>query len=420
MPSLEKAKIYEISAGDSPRTLDSGVEVQFNPESLSISLSNRIEGGRSAGRQTRQFVGSSSNTFSLDLEFDSADEGTTDNPVSVLEKTSVLDKFIQPKRTRGRRREQPAKLRFHWGHMIIDGVVENIDIELDHFAHNGYPLHAKVTIKIKEQKIEFQFAERGGGDAQGAGGDSEQVAQAMQGELPSEAASRLGLDPSNWRGLGFDAGLDLSLEAGLELSFDAELSASFGVDIKAGINADIDLSLEASLGLETGASISAPHLSTSSSNKDVLSSGLALTKSGGIKTATNIAQNNKAQNAASASVLAFSSESSAQSKSTNTANSISSRSVESTASRIRPARLSEPISSSVVARPQVTRIDKRASTYGFSVPLQDRRVPILDQQSSLRAYESRLPAVSDSHIADKTQSRRRPANRCGCKCGPKR
>lgn len=421
MPSLEKAKIYEITAGDSPSTVDEGVDVQFNPESLSLSLSNRIEGGRSSGRQVRQFVGSSSNTFSLDLEFDTADEGSTSEPISVLERTSVLDKFIQPKKTRGRRREQPAKLRFHWGHMIIDGVVESIDIELDHFAHNGFPLHAKVTLKLKEQKIEFQFAERGGGESSGngsgvvagssTGSDSEEVAEAMEGELPSEAASRLGLDPSNWRSLGFDLGLGLSLEAGVELSFDAEFSASFGLDIKAGISADIGLSLEASVGLEAGASISAPHLTASNSDKSSLSTGLALAKSGGIEAASNIVQNTQSESASNASAMAFSSHVLSQPISRA---SVSASSSQRTVSTLRGSNGSVSTSSSTVG------VDKRATTYGYSVPLQKQRVPILEQQSSLRAYQSvgrfSSPLGGLNKTANKTQARRRPKNRCGCGC----
>jgi len=186
MPSLEKARIYEITSGDNPTTVGDPTDVQFNPESLKIQLTNRVEGGRSAGRQVRQFVGASSNTFVLDLEFDTADEGTTDEPVSVLERTQALEKFIQPRTEGDNAQEQPAKLRFHWGNLIIDGVVESMDLDFDHFAHNGYPLHAKVTLKMKEQKIEFQFAE--GGD--GGGGNGQRAAQALDGEMPAQAAAR--------------------------------------------------------------------------------------------------------------------------------------------------------------------------------------------------------------------------------------
>jgi hypothetical protein len=305
MPTLAKAKLYEVTAGDTPSVVGEPTDVQFNPESLNLQLSNRIEGGRSSGRQARQFVGSSSNTFSLDLEFDTADEGTTEEPISVLERTSVLEKFIQPKTNGRRSSEQPAKLRFHWGNLIIDGVVESIDLELDHFASNGYPLHAKVTLKLKEQKIEFQFAERGGGEEQSGSDDQSQVAQALDDELPSQAASRLGFDPANWRDLGFDLGLGLSLEAGLELNFQAGISASLGLDIKAGINADIGLDIGASLGLDLGARFNAGHLNIDPAQKQQVSSSLALTKAGGITAANNQLSSIQANAASASTVSAF-------------------------------------------------------------------------------------------------------------------
>ncbi len=417
MPNLEKAKLFEITAGDSPTIVDEGVDVQFNPESLSLQLSNKIEGGRSSGRQVRQFVGSSSNVFTLDLEFDSADEGTAQGePISVLEKTSVLDKFIQPKTEGNNASEQPAKLRFHWGNLIIDGIVETIDLELDHFAHNGFPLHAKASLKLKEQKIELQYAERGGGDA--AVGNPEQVAQALDDELPSQAASRLGLNPANWRDLGFDLNLGLSLEAGMELNFKAGFSASFGVNIKAGVNADIDLNLAASLGLEAGTSISAPHMANDPRPKQDVSAGLALAKAGGIVAATNQVDTQRAEVASSASIAAFGLDNIAAglvTTSSSNAN-VSPVSSRSSGTNVRPTATIARFAgcNNALNLPP----DTRATTFGYSVPLQNRRVPILDQQSAMRAsvktLELTAPASAGRSASDFTQTRRRPRNRCGC------
>ena len=78
--SLAKAIIGEL-VGTNQTAND--IHVQFNPATLHLQISNNIEGGDSIGKQVRQFIGSSSTTLTCDLIFDTADEGTTDNPVSV-------------------------------------------------------------------------------------------------------------------------------------------------------------------------------------------------------------------------------------------------------------------------------------------------------------------------------------------------
>lgn len=76
---LQKAIIEELD-GDTGK---GAFPVQFNPTTLRLTLTNRVEGGQSQGKQVRQHLGPSSTTLSLDLIFDTADEGTTENPRSV-------------------------------------------------------------------------------------------------------------------------------------------------------------------------------------------------------------------------------------------------------------------------------------------------------------------------------------------------
>ncbi|HEX5080966.1 MAG TPA: hypothetical protein VFY40_02900, partial [Blastocatellia bacterium] len=84
---LQKAIIAELDG----ETEKDSFPVQFNPTTLKLTLSNQVEGGDSQGRQVRQHIGPSSTTLSLDLIFDTADEGTTENPRSVREKTKKLE-----------------------------------------------------------------------------------------------------------------------------------------------------------------------------------------------------------------------------------------------------------------------------------------------------------------------------------------
>ncbi|MCO6455122.1 MAG: hypothetical protein J5I93_07465, partial [Pirellulaceae bacterium] len=165
MTTLEKARLQEITSDRAARPIGDPVEVQFNPTSLRLRLSNSNEGGRSRGRQTRQHMGASSTTLSMDLIFDTADEGQTQQPRSVHEKTALVEKFVLPKENG----DAPPKLRFQWGNLLLDGVVESLDIEFDHFAASGVPLRAKVGLSIKGQDPKYEFLETGPGARDSAG-----------------------------------------------------------------------------------------------------------------------------------------------------------------------------------------------------------------------------------------------------------
>src|SRR4030095_5619842 len=130
--------------------------VQFNPTTLKLTLSNQVEGGDSQGRQVRQHIGPSSTTLSLDLIFDTADEGTTENPRSVREKTKQLERFLAPKGD-GSQAGAPPQIRFSWGDLEVTGVVDQLTIDFDHFAANGAPLRAKVSLSIQGQDRDLEL-----------------------------------------------------------------------------------------------------------------------------------------------------------------------------------------------------------------------------------------------------------------------
>src|SRR6266849_2069912 len=160
MSELKKATLQAIKSDEKGTPLDAPdgdeIEVQFNPTTLKLQITNQVEGGQSRGKQTRQFLGSSSTTLTLDLVFDTADEGTTDKPVNVREKTAMVEKFVVPKST-DQKKEAPPKVRFHWGTLILDGIIESLAIDFDLFAADGPPLRAKMGIAIKEQDSKYQF-----------------------------------------------------------------------------------------------------------------------------------------------------------------------------------------------------------------------------------------------------------------------
>jgi hypothetical protein len=285
MGALEKAKLQEVSADEHERILKPAVPVQFNPSSLKLKLTNQMEGGRSTGRVRRQQSGAGNTVLTMELVFDTADEGDDANPVSVRTKTAIVERYVVPNSDNS---QTPPRLRFEWNDLVVSGLVESVNIDFDLFASNGTPLRAKVNLSIKEQEPKYQLKSSDNATQPGAASAdsaaSDQSAPALDGETPAEFAARNGLDPSAWRGLDVDLSAGLSLSAGLEVGFSAGLSVSAGIGVSVGVQAGVDVSLEAALGLSvdakvgTSATASVGGLSTSSA-------GLALSSAGGVAAA---------------------------------------------------------------------------------------------------------------------------------------
>jgi hypothetical protein len=421
---LQKATIAELD-GDNEKD---SFPVQFNPTTLRLALTNRVEGGDSQGKQVRQHIGASSTTLSLDLVFDTADEGTTENPRSVRDKTKKIERFLVSK-GKGKQENAPPRIRFTWGDLIVEGVVESLTIDFDHFAPNGVPLRAKVPLSIKGQDREKELQTSsdsrsgapapggaatgglggplGGGASGGLGfgasagigigvgvgiggsvgigiGASTSIGVALEGESAGEFAARVGVDPAAWRGLQMGGESSLSLSAGVEVGFDVNLNASAGLGVTVGVEAGTNASVEEKLGLSTGPGLNA--VSGVGIGAD-LASGFALSSAGGLGAALELAQVSKNSAVEAETRSAFNAPARALPPGTATtqAPSSSQTSVSSTASNhatmpaARPEPVRAPLSQtgfpSVSAQaaaspaPRPPRADARAGSFGFGVPL---------------------------------------------------
>ncbi|HTN84238.1 MAG TPA: hypothetical protein VL242_11145, partial [Sorangium sp.] len=270
-------------------------EVQFNPTTLRLQISNRNEPATTAGREPVQHVGTGATVLSVELIFDTADEGTTDAPRSVRERTAPVEALIRP-RASGREKQAPPRVRFEWGDTIVEGVVDSLNVDFDFFASNGVPLRAKIGLTIRQQDPLVRANEIGPGANSGvappgqaglgaglglsasvgvsaslgisagvglgasaslsagvSASASARAAVAIGGESAAEFAARVGVDPAAWRGIAAgQVDSPLSLPAGAEIAFDTRLSASPGLGVRAGAEAGARASLEASFGLAAG------------------------------------------------------------------------------------------------------------------------------------------------------------------------
>jgi hypothetical protein len=473
--ALEKATLTEIGAGKKP-TVATPIPVQFNPESLKLALANKVEGGDTRGRQRRQYLGKTSTTLSFDLHFDTADEEEDEGkPVSVRTKTSLVEKFVLPK-GQGNKKQAPPKVRFQWGGLIVDGVIEEVSIDFDLFASDGTPLRAKMTVSIKEQDAKWQLLESGpganpagnapppGGNARGTGpgtsggGSTNRTQPALADESAADFLARQGLDPSAWRGIA-DQLLDpLALPAGLEVDFDESLSASLGIGLSAGIEAGIGVSLEASFGLEVGAEIG-----ISAGLGASISAGFALSAAGGVSAALETVAAAQAETAAADARRAFAAPAApavVPSAGLPAARGAAALSGASRAGLATPARLPAPATTPRPAAPEQERpslarhgfpsrtertlaapapppplADPRSTTFGRGVPLRPRVAGGADLRQAdvasripLRPYERPTDALDAARPGDPPWvrlPRRAPARRgeagpsrdCGCGCG---
>lgn len=479
MGTLKKATLQEIKADKASTPVpNTEIEVQFNPASLKLELANKVEGGHSTARQVRQYLGKTSTTLSFDLHFDTADRGTTDEPVSVRTLTAAVERFVLPK-GQGNTKQKPPKARFQWDELVIDGIIESVSIDFDLFASNGTPLRAKMGVSIREQDAKYELLETGpgantagnatppgapgSGPGSTSGGPSNSSATALAGESAADFAARMGLDPAAWRGIAAGAGgSSLSLAAGATIDFNSSLSAGAGVGLSGGVEAGIGLSLSASFGLETGGAAGAGISLTSGA-----AAGFALSAAGGVGAAIETVAIVQADGAAGAARQSFGNAvpaspsappattpgagaTSIGAASAGTASSSISATVATPAPAVtpKPAMPDQPRtplrlsgapspSGSGSPAPAPPLADPRATSFGFGVPLRPRVGSAADLRASAaagriplrpRPHFTNVPIATDPTVApwaqlpadpartsaDLAMSRRHPDRPCGC------
>ncbi len=414
MPQLEKAVLEEVG-GAAPNP---PLPIQFNPTSLRMQISNRTEGGDQQGRQARQYVGTGSTTLSLELVYDTADEGTTDRPRSAIEYTSRLEYFVTP-RSNGNQRQAPPRVRFRWGQLSLEGVIESLSVDFDLFAHDGTPLRAKASLSIKGQNPEYEFGEIGPAANQGGGEPApgqpkaaqpgaknnplsnalnglmnnpvtnalskaqgvlnaftsdlnSKIARALDGESLAQLAQRAGLDPNAWRALAAGLSNPLTLSAGLEVPIGGRIGLSAGIGARIGVQAGSGASPQVSLGLAPSNAQAAAGAGAGGQIA-ALAQGYALAGAGGVGAAIEQLKTGTVQADRRDAKLAFA----------------------GVAGVIAPpAAAPSAVDPDVRMGVFVRRADPRAISFGAGVPLRDLIQTATDQRANALNGQTRLKTGS--------------------------
>jgi LysM repeat protein len=337
MSELKKARLGVIGSGPGPQQGSDWVDVQFNPTTLRVQISNKTAGGQQSGAQGRQRPGTGEMQVSFDLVFDSADE----DGVDVLKKTAAVERFVRP-RSAQPGQEAPPRVVFEWGTFQVQGVMDSANLDIDFFDAAGTPLRAKVAVTIKGQDPRWAYtatqtsgagagaaspsASQGGGSgalSPPAGGSSglpagapgtqgsksliDKVVQAMPGESVQQLAARMGLDPSAWRALS--AGMDNPLK--LSLGQEVSLPSGLGQGVATGQSAqgqDPARSTSRMALLDTKqqpASLGATPAASGGAKDNPVQQGQALAVQGGLTGTISQAQSQAHQQGAGQSRAAF-------------------------------------------------------------------------------------------------------------------
>ena len=422
------------------------IPVQFNPTSLRVSTTNQSESGQALGVRKRQHLASGPAKLTLQLVFDTADEGTTGSPVSVRGRTRQVTQFLEPEK-QGKKQLPPA-MRFQWGEFIFDGIMDSATEDIDLFAANGTPLRAKVDVTITEQRVKDLKLETGPGASNGgnspqtpgespnagpgtdgSGQSTDQTALALAGESAAAFAARLGLDPAAWRSVASQVEDPLSLPAGQAIDFSAAAGIASGLGAASGFQSGVAAAAGAVVDLARAAAASLGAENPGSpGSADARQAGFALAAAGGVAPAMQSAHTERADQAVADSVRSFSPSSSSPSS----PSSPTSSSASASGSAAGPNRAS-------------ATVDPRQRAYGFGVPLRARIAPAARDRAAVvsgsRAVAIRTPSIDPPTTDDPTVAPwvELPADRrvgragtpatakghscgggCGCGCGASR
>lgn len=155
--NLEKAKLIEISWQENGTVhlhLGHQMAVQFNPASLKVSASNKVEIDVQNSPSGLQICGQNTSSLSLELLFDVSGADAT-HTQDVRQMSGRIAAFLQsPESSQAQKSEGQEKpdvvpgVRFHWGAFIFDGVLQSMDETLDFWSEDGRPLRSTVAISL--------------------------------------------------------------------------------------------------------------------------------------------------------------------------------------------------------------------------------------------------------------------------------
>ena len=273
-----KAKIIKLPVGKqtpSKAGQSQGIDVHFNPQTLKITYSNESKGGNQAGGAAKQHVAQKTSKLSVELLFDTTVQGTD---VRIITKQIVALMDVQQK---GAGKDAPPSVKFEWGTIHYEGIIDSMQETLDYFSEQGTPLRATVSLGMtgldklppsdgnnpdnnqdaqkngKPGTIPLQSPPPGQNIASQAGGngnssDWKSIAAANNIDDPLHPPTGVLLNMNPGAGLSGSLGLSAGGGVGARLGFSAGLGGGIGFAVGGGLGLSGGLSAGAGLGVSGG------------------------------------------------------------------------------------------------------------------------------------------------------------------------
>lgn len=213
MTVLAKARLHRLATPSDTqgRTLD----VQYNPSELTFTKAALVAEIPVPGLDVPllQYVRGQAETVSLELFFDSTEDGTSASATPVTEKTDEFYALIKA----DPETHAPPVLLFTWGGTAFPGatrsglrcVVTSVRQHFTMFAPNGVPLRATLTVDLKEyQPLTLHLRDLGFMSA-----DHTKATVEREADTLSAVAYREYGDPRQWRRIATANGITDPLAA---------------------------------------------------------------------------------------------------------------------------------------------------------------------------------------------------------------
>jgi hypothetical protein len=248
---------------------DSGQKcaLKFNPASLKVSLTNRLqdEDSTGGGGQPRQSTRVTTTKLETEIIFDTTEDGSDVRQQTLPLKT--LAKAVDGG-TKQPTPKAPPQVEFRWGAFSYVGVIESLSETLDFWAAEGVPLRATLQLVIQNvngetdvikpgAQVKLNTVPKNGTGTTGVAanaGDSNggRAIAALNGiesmRMTAGGAVAVGAGVQLQAAAGFSLGASVSVGAG------AAAGAGFGIGPSAEASAGAGFGLGASAGFSAGAS----------------------------------------------------------------------------------------------------------------------------------------------------------------------
>jgi len=243
------------------------LEVDFNPASLKLTVTNTMQDEQPNAQQTagrrrnnnpppKQNVRKSATKLETELVFDS-----TDNGHDVRLKTRTLKTMARPKSA-----NNPAipQVTFEWGSFRFVGFIESIIETLDFWSGDGVPLRSTVQLVMQSLELDVlapvgdqQTLTQAGNDGLGTTGVAGRAGDARAGRAIAAANGLESMRMTAGGALAVSGGVQLTAAAG----FNAGAGAGLGFRVAAGAGSSFGVGASALGGFGASASAGATAVS---------------------------------------------------------------------------------------------------------------------------------------------------------------